>query len=717
MEITYSYPGGSLYLKQLPEEIEVKDANGELLRRRRGYYDTYGNLNGLRQYWDNHDDYGEYELSYNKYGNLTGITDPGGYTLEYSYDTEVSTYVTRITTYNSLHYETEYTSTMEWDYRYGVETASEDLNGNRQEKEYDSFGRISSIRTPYDTGATTALSYEYRTGDYPWKAITDNKLHFDPTNTETMETVVTIDGLGRIIQTAKEGEVYAETGSRYGWNRSGAVVFDAKARPVQEGQTVFEESDENPTLTPLIRPTLKEYDILDRVVKVTLPDGALMLMDYRIESSRFIEITTDPEGNITETVKDVRGNTVEVRRKNSTGELLNRAAYNYNGLGEMITVTDYEGNEVTFQYDLLGRRLNVNSPDAGLIEYEYDEVGNIIRKVDSNLRNRGESIYYEYDGHNRLVTVDYPRMGDVNYTYGDGNTPGNGAGRLLQITDESGIITYGYGKLGETVTINRQLHRLAPLGGNKEAGLEYTYDYLGRMERIIYPDGEEVTYEYDHGGQVTKVTGERNGQETEYIEQIGYDEYGQRVYIRYGNGVETTYTYDENRRWLDNISTENQYGNSYQEINYQFDTVGNILRMENNAEKYYSLQEYTYDDQYQLTLAEGLYESKPYGSVDFTNRYTQEFTFDRIGNITNKVSEQVYNPTRPHPGQLNYNLEYRYYEGKPHQAEQIGKLWYLYDGNGNIIEEREGGHSPEGISGSGETPQSTISTMLEERGP
>ncbi|MCK4543866.1 MAG: hypothetical protein KAU17_16660, partial [Spirochaetales bacterium] len=81
MEITYSYPGGSLYLRQLPEEIEVKDANGELLRRRRGYYDTCGNLNRLRQYWDDYD-YGEYDLSYNKYGNITRITDPRGYTLE-----------------------------------------------------------------------------------------------------------------------------------------------------------------------------------------------------------------------------------------------------------------------------------------------------------------------------------------------------------------------------------------------------------------------------------------------------------------------------------------------------------------------------------------------------------------------------------------------------------------------------------------------------------
>jgi hypothetical protein len=33
-------------------------------------------------------------------------------------------------------------------------------------------------------------------------------------------------------------------------------------------------------------------------------------------------------------------------------------------------------------------------------------------------------------------------------------------------------------------------------------------DYLGRMQEIYYPDGETVSYEYGHGGQITRT---RNG--------------------------------------------------------------------------------------------------------------------------------------------------------------------------------------------------------------
>ena len=49
------------------------------------------------------------------------------------------------------------------------------------------------------------------------------------------------------------------------------------------------------------------------------------------------------------------------------------------------------------------------------------------------------------------------------------------------------------------------------ISGEKTAAMRYRSDYLGRMERITYPDGEVVTYEYDDGGRIKTVTGERQG--------------------------------------------------------------------------------------------------------------------------------------------------------------------------------------------------------------
>ena len=140
--------------------------------------------------------------------------------------------------------------------------------------------------------------------------------------------------------------------------------------------------------------------------------------------------------------------------------------------------------------------------------------------------------------------------------------------------------------------------------------MSYTSDYLGRMAFITYPDGETISYTYDKGGQVTGVTGERNGDEIVYVSKIGYDEYGQRSFIEYGNGVKTAYTYDENRRWLDSIETLSATQKLLQNMSYSFDRVGNVSGYTNDSGNYSTTQKYSYDSLYQLVGAKGKTEYK-----------------------------------------------------------------------------------------------------------
>ncbi len=216
---------------------------------------------------------------------------------------------------------------------------------------------------------------------------------------------------------------------------------------------------------------------------------------------------------------------------------------------------------------------------------------------------------------------------------------------------------------------------------------------VGRIESITYPDGETVSYGYDYGGQVKSVTGTHYGVTTDYVEDIGYDEYGQRVYIKYGNGIETSYTYDENRRWLDTINTRTGWNEVYQAMSYSFDEVGNVLGVTNTASTYQTSYSYSYDALYQLTHAEGQISAQKYGMADYTSRYTQDFGFDTIGNLTSKISTLTTIPSKTIGASLDYKLDYAYYPGKAHQAERVGDLWYRYDANGNMTEERQGGHS------------------------
>ena len=316
------------------------------------------------------------------------------------------------------------------------------------------------------------------------------------------------------------------------------------------------------------------------------------------------------------------------------------------------------------------------------------------------MTRRGKRIQYHYDGLNRLIKIEYPFSPATEYTYGEYSGTARGdlaAGRVTKLSDESGTIEYRYGLLGQ-VEEERRTIKLLPLSGgrSKIATMKYTSDYLGRMEKIEYPDGEVVEYGYDYGGQITRVTGTRNGTEFPYVKETGYDEYGQRIYIEYGSGVKSRYEYDPFRRWLSRIVTESPVmGNKYQEIAYEFDDVGNVLGYENTSFGHTTSQRYEYDGLYQLTEARGRSRSHPNGlggHTEYNTDYRQQFMFNAIGNMTGKVSTENVSNTNRIGMNLNYNLDYEYYAGT-HKAERIGNRYYDYDLNGNLVAEKEGSHA------------------------
>jgi RHS repeat-associated protein len=134
-------------------------------------------------------------------------------------------------------------------------------------------------------------------------------------------------------------------------------------------------------------------------------------------------------------------------------------------------------------------------------------------------------------------------------------------------------------------------------------------------------------------------------------------------------------------------------GNAFQDIQYTFDAVGNVLGYENTAYGHTTGQNYAYDGLYQLIEARGVSRSHPYGSgTEYTTDYQQDFSFNKIGNMTNKTSKEYVSNTNRIGVNLNYTLDYAYYAGT-HMAERIGNRYYDYDKNGNLIAEREGGHA------------------------
>ena len=196
----------------------------------------------------------------------------------------------------------------------------------------------------------------------------------------------------------------------------------------------------------------------------------------------------------------------------------------------------------------------------------------------------------------------------------------------------------------------------------------------------------------------------KNGVEYIYVEDIGYDEYSQRTYIRYGNGVETHYTYDKEMRWLKTVDTANSQGVEYQRMRYEFDDVGNVTRYVNDClnsnARYKTEQAYGYDALYQLTSVAGTAVNDAWGSygmgvAEYEGSYSQVFAFDKIGNMKRKASSESVVQGKRVGDDLTYTLNYEYAEGFAHRLKRAGndlQGWrnYEYDGNGNVIEERDG---------------------------
>jgi RHS repeat-associated protein len=653
--------------------------NGVLMRHREGDYDTKGNQTELRQYLAS----GQARvtnLTYYPNGTPQQVTSPANqsgqrYAVSLVYDPLVGAYVTQIT--DSFGYN----STATYNYLYGAEASATDLNGNVMRKEYDNFGRLIKVFSPYD-GAIPAAAFAYYPNELPARAVTQNKLYFDPANGETLDTVLFTDGLKRVIQTKKEAEVllHGTSTPSYGMTVSGKAIFDALGRVVQQGQPVFEAGYATAFYDlPLKNPSATQYDVLDRATLVTLPDNSTMQTAYAIENSQFKTTVTDPEGNVRYSYADVRGNTVETIQFNN-GETIT-TTYEYDPLSEIIKVIDNNGNITQMTYDLVGQRIGLNNPDRGLVEYTYDLAGNMVQKVDGNLRNKGQAINYVYE-YNRLQKTNYPESIDVEYFYGAPGASDNRAGRLYKTTDASGITESFFGKLGEAVKTVRTMNFLVPGHEPWTFTTESGYDYLGRVQWLTYPDGEKLIYVYDQGGLIKGAYGERQTDHYDYVKQIAYDEFGQRVYIKYGNDIETRYTYDPYRRWLDNINTGNSLGGTLQNMHYTFDKVGNVLGLENKAQRI--TQSFQYDDLYQLVRAEGNGPDK-HKNKHKANHYIQTFSYDTIGNMTRKTSYNQITPGNHMPKELNFDFTYLYNRTKPHAPSEIENWEYQYDDNGNTV--------------------------------
>ena len=213
--------------------------------------------------------------------------------------------------------------------------------------------------------------------------------------------------------------------------------------------------------------------------------------------------------------------------------------------------------------------------------------------------------------------------------------------------------------------------------------MEYEYDPFNRIQSILYPDSELVEYRYNLGGMLNKVKGSvtrkitdlivvtpmqntsllQGGNEIQgggiapgiipdpgpiemqtvtlrypYLDSIVYNKFELKDSVIYGNGTRVRYVYDSLQR-LSALRSYTADDELMQDIAYHYDSVGNILDIENSAAALGNglggtyRQEYTYDNLYRLTHATGWWECRP---DHLTLRDTVDMRYSKNGRIIRK---------------------------------------------------------------------------------
>ena len=155
-EIIYEYRP-TQYLMALPVKITVIDGQGTVLRQRTGAFDTLGRLRSITQVSGNTSS--TTTMDYYDDGNLKMVVYPPNdrsqrYSLTYTYDSSVQTYITQVKDVFGL------TSSSLYDIKYGLPLVTTDTNRNTMYYYYDTYGRTERIAGPYDAGSYT-ISFNY----------------------------------------------------------------------------------------------------------------------------------------------------------------------------------------------------------------------------------------------------------------------------------------------------------------------------------------------------------------------------------------------------------------------------------------------------------------------------------------------------------------------------------------------------------------------------
>ena len=385
-----------------------------------------------------------------------------------------------------------------------------------------------------------------------------------------------------------------------------------------------------------------------------------------------------------------------------TNERITRYQYDDSGLLEQSAdarLHDAGLVNVIYLRDLTGSVLCTQSVDSGITIALNDAAGRPLVMVsnistnDDGTDDRSQAVTrtWQYEDVTKLgrpLSVTERRNGEAariteRFVYADNTSAEkalNLAGMCVSHYDTAGLVqTDSIALNGVPLSVSRRLIKEAD---NPDVITDWQGDNTSAWNRLLAAESFTTLSTADaHGAVLSTTDAKGHVQRVEYnvagllsgswlrvkggaeqvmVKSLTYSAAGQKLREEHGNGVVNTYTYEPQTQRLIGIKTERPSGHAsgakvLQDLRYEYDPVGNVLNIHNDAEetRFWRNQKvvpentYTYDSLYQLVSATGremasaraqdshLPRATSPLSTDnaaYTN-YSRTYTYDSAGNL------------------------------------------------------------------------------------
>ena len=463
------------------------------------------------------DDLGrEIDFTYNSDGLLSSMEDYAGRTWTYTYDPNNN--LVAVTDPSTDEYPNGLTTTYTYDDNHNLLTITDPNGDTWLTNTYDENGKVE-----YQTSGEGTFTFSY-----------------DPDNDQT--TVTDRKNFDRTVVYNSDGQPLTRTRYteplRAGDPASYITTYEYNADKRLSRLTLPKGNYRDYTYDDwgnVLTATLEPGPVSD--------DPNIIITYTYEDKFNYLKTMTDPEGNVTTYAYDHEdpnygttvGNLMKIiypTVETPDGKEHPIITYTYNGIGQVETMTAPDGIVTRYVYynnagdlDNYGRLWKLIA-DYGTdpnitTEYKYDSLGNVIEITDPN----GNMAQFTYNNLRKLTKFEAPSPFnyETNYSY-------NKNKKLSQVQRQIGgsyqTTSYAYNIMDKLETVNNPLNNITT----------YSYDKNENLSSVTDPNSCRTQYEYDERDLLWKVTDAEGG-----VTEYWYDDNGNLSKIEDAEDNATTY--------------------------------------------------------------------------------------------------------------------------------------------------------------------------------